>query len=57
MKIYTKKGDEGETSLLFGGRISKTDPRVIAYGTVDEAISAMGLARDSPGRMGAREAV
>ncbi|MBM3958196.1 MAG: cob(I)yrinic acid a,c-diamide adenosyltransferase [SAR202 cluster bacterium] len=45
MKIYTKKGDEGETSLLFGGRISKTDPRVIAYGTVDEAISAMGLAR------------
>lgn len=45
MKIYTKQGDEGETSLLYGGRTSKTDPRVTAYGTLDEAISAMGMAR------------
>lgn len=45
MKIYTKRGDEGETGLLYGGRVSKTDPRVAAYGTIDEAVSALGLAR------------
>ena len=45
MPIYTKTGDEGETRLLFGGRVSKTDPRCEAYGTTDEAVSAMGLAR------------
>jgi cob(I)alamin adenosyltransferase len=45
VKIYTKTGDEGRTRLLFGGQVSKTDPRAVAYGTVDEAISAMGLAR------------
>jgi cob(I)alamin adenosyltransferase len=45
VKIYTKTGDEGRTRLLFGGQVSKTDPRATAYGTVDEAISAMGLAR------------
>ena len=44
-QIYTKYGDEGETSLLYGGRVSKTDPRCEAYGTVDEAISALGIAR------------
>ena len=44
-RIYTKSGDEGETGLLFGGRVSKTDPRCEAYGTVDEAVSALGLAR------------
>ncbi|MBI4282765.1 MAG: cob(I)yrinic acid a,c-diamide adenosyltransferase [Chloroflexi bacterium] len=44
-KIYTRHGDEGETGLLYGGRVSKTDPRCEAYGTVDEAISALGLAR------------
>ena len=44
-KIYTKRGDEGETGLLYGGRVSKTDPRCEAYGTVDEAVSALGLAR------------
>ena len=44
-KIYTRHGDEGETSLLYGGRVSKTDPRCEAYGTVDEAVSALGLAR------------
>jgi cob(I)alamin adenosyltransferase len=43
--IYTKRGDEGETGLLYGGRVSKADPRVSAYGACDEAVSAMGLAR------------
>ena len=45
MRIYTKRGDTGETGLLYGGRVSKTDPRCEAYGTVDEAISGLGLAR------------
>ncbi|MBM3944895.1 MAG: cob(I)yrinic acid a,c-diamide adenosyltransferase [SAR202 cluster bacterium] len=45
MRIYTKTGDTGETRLLFGGRVSKSDPRCEAYGTVDEAVSALGLAR------------
>ena len=44
-KIYTKGGDEGETGLLYGGRVSKSDPRCEAYGAVDEAVSALGLAR------------
>ncbi len=45
MKIYTKSGDEGETGLLFGGRVPKNHPRCEAYGAIDEAVSAMGLAR------------
>lgn len=45
VRIYTKHGDTGETGLLYGGRVSKTDPRTTAYGTVDEAISNLGLAR------------
>ncbi len=45
MKIYTKGGDDGTTGLLYGGRVSKADPATDAYGTVDEAISALGLAR------------
>ena len=44
-KIYTKGGDEGDTGLLYGGRVSKSDPRCEAYGAVDEAVSALGLAR------------
>jgi cob(I)alamin adenosyltransferase len=48
MRIYTRKGDTGTTGLLFGGdRISKADPRTDAYGTTDEAVSALGLARAS----------
>lgn len=43
--IVTKTGDSGETGLLYGGRVSKADPRTEAYGTVDEAISALGVAR------------
>ncbi len=46
MRIYTRKGDAGTTGLLFGGaRISKADLRTDAYGTTDEAVSALGLAR------------
>lgn len=44
MKIYTKTGDGGDTSLLYGVRVSKTDLRVEAYGTCDEANSMIGLA-------------
>ena len=50
MRIYTRKGDSGTTGLLFGGdRISKADLRTDAYGTTDEAVSALGLARASIG--------
>ncbi len=45
MDIYTRTGDSGETSLAHGGRVSKAHLRVEAYGTVDEANSAVGLAR------------
>lgn len=45
VKIYTKKGDEGQTSLLGGQRISKSDLRPEAYGTLDEACSVLGVAR------------
>lgn len=45
MKIYTKTGDSGETSLFGGGRASKTHPRVEACGAVDELNSLLGLAR------------
>ena len=44
-RVYTKFGDKGETSLLYGGRISKNSPQTEAYGITDEAVSAMGLAR------------
>lgn len=44
MKIYTRRGDEGETGLFGGPRVPKTDPRVRAYGAVDEANAALGLA-------------
>lgn len=45
MRVYTRRGDDGTTGLLYGGRISKGDPTTEAYGTVDEAVSALGLAR------------
>ncbi len=45
MKIYTKKGDEGTTGLFYGGRVSKDAPAPEAYGTVDEAVAALGAAR------------
>jgi cob(I)alamin adenosyltransferase len=45
MKIYTKKGDRGETSLIGGKRVPKNHARVEAYGTIDELISAIGVVR------------
>jgi cob(I)alamin adenosyltransferase len=45
MSIVTKTGDKGETSLMYGRRLSKADPRVEAYGSVDELSAALGLAR------------
>lgn len=47
MKIYTKKGDTGETSLIGGVRVKKSNVRIHAYGTVDELNSVVGLVRDS----------
>jgi len=46
MKIYTKTGDEGITSLLGGMRVPKSDLRIDAYGTIDELNSYIGLVRD-----------
>jgi cob(I)alamin adenosyltransferase len=45
MSIVTKTGDQGETSLMYGRRVPKNDPRVEAYGTVDELTATLGLAR------------
>lgn len=45
MRIYTKTGDDGTTGLLYGGRISKSDLAAEAYGTVDEAVADLGVAR------------
>ncbi|MCU0232856.1 MAG: cob(I)yrinic acid a,c-diamide adenosyltransferase [Thermoanaerobaculales bacterium] len=48
MKIYTRTGDAGETSLFSGGRVRKDDARIEAYGTVDEMASFLGLLRCEP---------
>ncbi len=45
MSIATKTGDAGQTSLMYGRRVSKTDSRVDAYGCVDEVNTALGMAR------------
>ena len=45
VRIYTKKGDDGSTSLWYGGRIPKHHGRTDAYGTLDEACSQLGVAR------------
>lgn len=53
--VATTKGDDGTTGLLYGGaRIGKDDPRTEAYGTIDEAIAALGLARANLGAKGRR---
>ncbi|MDP4283001.1 MAG: cob(I)yrinic acid a,c-diamide adenosyltransferase [Bacteroidota bacterium] len=46
MKIYTKTGDKGKTSLIGGTKVLKSDPRIEAYGTVDELNSYIGLVSD-----------
>ena len=45
MKVYTRGGDDGTTALLYGGRVPKDGPQPTAYGDVDEAQAAIGLAR------------
>lgn len=45
MKVYTRTGDDGTTGLFYGGRVDKSEIGPEAYGTVDEAVSALGLAR------------
>ena len=45
LRIYTRRGDDGSTGLFHGGRVSKDDTGPEAYGTVDEAVSALGAAR------------
>ncbi|MGH2662901.1 MAG: cob(I)yrinic acid a,c-diamide adenosyltransferase [Actinomycetota bacterium] len=55
MRIYTKTGDDGTTGLLYGTRISKADPAAEAYGSVDETVAHLGLARalsDQPALQG-----
>ncbi|MBR4690388.1 MAG: cob(I)yrinic acid a,c-diamide adenosyltransferase [Bacteroidales bacterium] len=47
MKIYTKTGDNGTTSLIGGTRVQKNDPRLECYGTIDELNSYLGLIRDN----------
>ena len=44
-RIYTKTGDDGTTGLLYGGRVSKADLATEAYGTTDETVAALGVAR------------
>ncbi len=50
MRIYTRKGDDGTTGLWYGGRVAKFQGRPEAYGSVDEAASALGLARAAADR-------
>lgn len=57
MKIYTRKGDDGTTGLYGGGRVAKDAPAPEAYGTVDEAQAALGLARAHAPRGGDLDAV
>lgn len=45
MRVYTRKGDDGTTGLLYGGRVSKGSPRIELNGAVDEAQAVLGLAR------------
>lgn len=45
VSLYTRKGDDGTTGLLYGGRVDKDDGRTEVYGTLDETVSALGIAR------------
>jgi cob(I)alamin adenosyltransferase len=55
VKIYTRKGDDGSTSLWYGGRVPKHHGRTEAYGSLDEACSALGVARAICGDDGQEE--
>jgi cob(I)alamin adenosyltransferase len=55
MKTFNKRGDKGETSLLLGPRVPKSDPHCEAYGTIDEAVAAIGLARALSRKQGIRD--
>jgi cob(I)alamin adenosyltransferase len=55
MKIYTKTGDDGSTGLAGGARVSKSDPQIESYGTVDELNAALGLAAADVAALGATE--
>ena len=57
LKIFNKKGDKGETSLLFGQRVSKSDLHCETYGTIDEAISTLGIARNLVKKAKAKEII
>ncbi|MFX0051330.1 MAG: cob(I)yrinic acid a,c-diamide adenosyltransferase [Candidatus Hodarchaeota archaeon] len=48
--IYTRKGDKGKTGLLTGERVEKSNPRIEAYGTVDELIASLGIAKVYSGK-------
>ena len=48
-RVYTRRGDDGTTGLLHGGRVAKDSPQPTAYGDVDEAQAAIGLARSAAG--------
>jgi cob(I)alamin adenosyltransferase len=56
-RIYTKMGDDGTTGLLYGSRVPKDDPATDAYGTTDEAVAALGLARALCDEKRAREEI
>jgi cob(I)alamin adenosyltransferase len=55
MRIYTKRGDDGTTGLLYGGRVSKAHPVAETTGALDEAVAAMGVARALAGTTEAGE--
>ncbi|MDP6620216.1 MAG: hypothetical protein QGG90_12375, partial [Nitrospinota bacterium] len=57
LSISTRRGDAGETNLLYGGRVAKHHPRVEAYGALHEAVAALGLARAGLPPGGLREDV
>lgn len=56
-KIYTRAGDDGTTGLFYGGRVRKDDPAPRAYGAIDEAQAALGLARAEAARGGELDAL
>lgn len=57
MRIYTRRGDDGTTGALFGGRFSKSGARAEATGSIDEAVAALGVARAASPRDGEAAAV